>query len=74
MTAMPARPSAAPLQDFACLVQAEFKEMPGMRLTFAQARRLWNLSTEECTLVFAYLLNAGVVVKDKDHRFCRLES
>ncbi len=74
MTVTHARPSMTHVQDFAWLVQAEFKEMPGMRLTFAQARRLWNLSTEECTLVFARLLRSGVIVQDKDHRFRRLES
>ena len=62
------------LEDLAWLVNAEFQEMPGMRLTFAQAKRLWNLSTEECATVFEYLLNSGMLAKGEDDRFRRLES
>ena len=32
-------------------VRGEFREMPGLRLTFAQACRLWQIDTATCRLV-----------------------
>jgi Fic family protein len=29
-------------------IRAEFLEMPGMRLTFSQAQRLWGLDEQTC--------------------------
>jgi hypothetical protein len=29
-------------------IRAEFLEMPGMRLTFSQAKRLWGLDEQTC--------------------------
>ena len=37
-------------------VRMEFLEMPGLRLTFAQAMRLWGLSEEECQHVIETLI------------------
>ena len=37
-------------------VRAEFLEMPGLRLTFAQAMRLWDLSENECQRVIDALI------------------
>ena len=37
-------------------VRAEFLEMPGLRLTPAQARRLWNLEGETCHAVIDTLV------------------
>jgi hypothetical protein len=37
-------------------VRAEFLEMPGLRLTPAQARRLWNLEGELCGAVIEALV------------------
>ncbi|MGB2716543.1 MAG: hypothetical protein WBC51_20335 [Vicinamibacterales bacterium] len=59
------------LQDLAWLIDAEYREMPGMRLTFAQVRRLWNLSADECARVLDYLVSSGVLTQDDDRRFCR---
>lgn len=61
----------ATLQDLAWLIEAEYREMPGMRLTFAQVRRLWNLSPDECARVLDYLLDSGVLTRDEENRFCR---
>jgi len=36
------------LEVIARRVRAEFREMPGLRLTPAQARRLWGLDVEIC--------------------------
>ena len=37
-------------------VRAEFHEMPGLRLTPAQARRLWGLEAEMCRAVINALV------------------
>jgi hypothetical protein len=37
-------------------VREEFREMPGLRLTPAQATRLWGLESEMCDRVIAALV------------------
>jgi hypothetical protein len=37
-------------------VREEFREMPGLRLTPAQATRLWGLETETCRRVIDALV------------------
>ena len=68
------QPSLTHLEDLAWSIRAEFREMPGMHLTFAQVKRLWNLSPDDCELVLEYLLSAGVLTQDEDNRFCRAEA
>jgi hypothetical protein len=40
-------------------IQEEFREMPGLRLTPAQATRLWGLETETCRAVIDELVAAA---------------
>jgi hypothetical protein len=37
-------------------IQSEYDEMPGLKLTEAQAQRLWGLDGNTCRLVLATLL------------------
>lgn len=37
-------------------IQCEYDEMPGLKLTEAQAQRLWSLDGTTCRLVLAALL------------------
>jgi hypothetical protein len=37
-------------------IQSEYKEMPGLKLTEAQACRLWGLDRATCRLVLATLV------------------
>jgi hypothetical protein len=53
------------------LIQAEFDEMPGMRLTFAQVRRLWNLSECDCRDALAQLCEVGQLTRDRTGRYLR---
>ena len=39
-----------------CRVREEFREMPGLRLTPAQASRLWGLEQATCTAVIDRLI------------------
>ena len=45
-------------------VQAEFAEMPGLRLTLAQAVRLFNIEADQCERVLGSLVFAGHLATD----------
>jgi hypothetical protein len=55
-------------------IEGEFDEMPGMRLTEAQFRRLWALAPAECQHVTAQLVNSGILAREADGRYCRRET
>jgi hypothetical protein len=38
-------------------IENEYQEMPGLKLTEAQARRLWDLDGDTCSLVLTTLLD-----------------
>jgi hypothetical protein len=65
------KPSVIPLEELVWLVDAEYREMPGMHLTFDQARRLFGVSAADCRRVLDYLVATGVLTEDPAHRFCR---
>ena len=52
-------------------IEGEFAEMPGMRLTEAQFRRLWTLDSIECQQVTTALVQKGVLARDAGGRYCR---
>lgn len=66
---MPATTTAPDLGRLARLIDAEFREMPGMRLTEAQVRRLWHLSHDECGAVLEYLVHRGQLLRDASGRY-----
>lgn len=53
----------------AAIVDAEFREMPGLRVTPAQAQRLWHLSPEECGDVLDYLTREGRLQRDRSGQY-----
>jgi hypothetical protein len=52
-------------------VRGEFREMPGLMLTVAQAGRLWSLDPQTCTEVLTDLVAAGFLCRKPDGTFCR---
>ena len=52
-------------------VRGEFREMPGLTLTIAQARRLWSLDPSTCSEVLSQLVAAGFLSRRDDGTFCR---
>jgi len=52
-------------------VRGEFREMPGLTLTLAQAVRLWSLDVATCTDVLSYLVTDGYLCRRADGAFCR---
>ena len=54
-------------------VQGEFLEMPGLRLTEPQARRLWGLDAASCDALLGALVDAKFLFKTRDGAFMRVE-
>ena len=54
-------------------VQCEFLEMPGLRLTSPQARRLWGLEAATCDALLGALVDAKFLFKTRDGAFMRVE-
>jgi len=54
-------------------VRAEFLEMPGMRLTRAQARRLWAVDEASCDAILAALIDARFLVYSGNVAYMRAE-
>ena len=50
-------------------IQGEFVEMPGLRLTSAQAQRLWGLDRESCEALLGALVDARFLCKTRDGAF-----
>jgi len=62
------------LDDLLRRVQAEFLEMPGLRVTRAQARRLWALDAALCDAVLSALVDARFLVESRNESFMRASS
>lgn len=59
--------------DLCARVWAEFREMPGLRLTLGQAARLFSLERVRCARVLDALVGSGVLTTDGD-AFARADS
>lgn len=59
------------IDDLPLLIMSEFDEQPGLRLTFAQTRRLWDVLAEDCRDVLAYLVGNGLLRRTSDGQYCR---
>jgi DNA-binding IclR family transcriptional regulator len=57
------------LTDLATRARAEFREMPGMCLTTAQAARLWQLSPARAEELLSELVQAGFLVRRDGQRY-----
>lgn len=53
-------------------VRAEYLEMPGMRLTRAQAARLWGLNDETCGELLDSLIKEKFLERRHDGMYARL--
>jgi len=50
-------------------VRGEYREMPGMRLTFEQAMRLWNIDRQACATVLNSLVASRYLAIDGFGRY-----
>jgi hypothetical protein len=60
-----------PVGDALRRVKAEYLEMPGLRLTTAQAQRLWGLDRESCAALLGALVDARFLNRTADGAFTR---
>jgi hypothetical protein len=54
-------------------IQGEYVEMPGLRLTTAQAQRLWGLERDVCDALLGALVDAKFLTQTRDGAFVRLD-
>jgi hypothetical protein len=62
-------PETQRLQEVVRRVRGEFLEMPGLRLTPEQARRLWRLDEVACDKVLGALVDDRFLAKTRDGAF-----
>jgi hypothetical protein len=58
-------------QDILQRIRMEYIEMPDLRLTLRQARRLWNLEAAVCDELLGVLLHEGFLARANDGAFLR---
>ena len=63
--------NAKGIQEVLRRIRGEFLEMPGLRLTAEQARRLWRLDQTACDAVLGALVDARFLARTRDGAFVR---
>jgi len=63
--------TARGIQEVVRQIRGEFLEMPGLRLTSAQAQRLWRLDSTACEAVLGALVDARFLARTRDGSFVR---
>ena len=48
------------------LIRAEYREMPGLSVTLAQAARLWNVNRQQCLTALESLRHEGFLRNSRD--------
>src|ERR671915_330450 len=61
------------IDDVLQRIQGEFVEMPGLRLTAAQAQRLWGLERDVCDALLGALVDAKFLAQTRDGAFVRMD-
>jgi len=62
------------VQEAVLKIQIEYVEMPQLKLTAPQVRRLWSLTAEVCQAALAALIRQRFLVQSRDgvyERHCR---
>jgi DNA-binding IclR family transcriptional regulator len=59
-------------EDVVELVKAEYREMPGLNLTFDQAKRLWGLEQQLCHRVLDSLIAQGFLTQTPRGGYARV--
>ncbi len=65
------RPSKLSNPETAARIAAEFREMPGLSVTLAQAARLFDLPRDECWQLFGELQSQGIIEMSLDGLYRR---
>ncbi|MGH3118243.1 MAG: hypothetical protein ACRD09_07590 [Vicinamibacterales bacterium] len=62
------------VEDVLQRIQGEYLEMPGLRLTADQARRLWGLEREVCASLLARLVDSKFLRQMRDGVYLRSDA
>jgi hypothetical protein len=65
-------PKILTLGDHIRRIYVEYLEMPGLRLTGAQARRLWDLDQATCQAALEALIDARFLTRTDDGLYVRV--
>ena len=57
------------MTDLLRLVRAEYREMPGLRLTPRQAQRLWNIDSITCEAILEILESTRFLRRTSDDSY-----
>jgi hypothetical protein len=68
-SAEPGESDAPQLESLVTRVRGEYFEMPGLRVTFAQACRLWQVDVSTCELLLDQLVREGFLCKTDNGQF-----
>lgn len=55
-----------PFESLVARIRGEYREMPGLRLTFAQACRLWQVDAPTCQTLLEQLVRETFLRKTLD--------
>jgi len=61
------------IDDVLQRIQGEYSEMPGLRLTAAQAQRLWGLERAVCDELLGALVDAKFLSQTRDGAFIKTD-
>ena len=61
------------IDDVLQRIQGEYVEMPGLRLTAAQAQRLWGLERDVCDALLGALVDSKFLSQTRDGAYVRTE-
>ena len=53
-------------------IRGEYMEMPGLRLSLAQAQRLWGMDADSCTTVLQLLIDASFLRRTANGEYLRV--
>lgn len=60
------------IEELTWRVKAEYFEMPGMRLTLAQARCLFDIESDVCRVILDDLCASGFLTRTRNGLYARL--
>ena len=64
-------PTARTIGDVLQRVQGEYRDMPGLKLTEAQAQRLLGIDCDTCAVVLSTLIERGFLRRTDNGRYVR---
>jgi len=65
---------ASPADGIRRRAEAEYLEMPGLKLTAAQASRLWHLDVADSMRLLESMVEAGVLYRARDGAYLLLSA